>query len=158
MDTREPHRIVNERDIPRNQRRYFLPLTPDEAAKLTFATVEERAVWLASIGDEKIRERMDRWTRRAYYVAAPRESVTMRPRMEERDVTTNRPAICGKCGTGDHLSILTTYPETRRLPGVDPVGTTVRVACSSAGCGHSVSSDSIHAALAKFEWKVEAPS
>jgi hypothetical protein len=64
---------------------------------------------------------------------------------------TNRPVICSKCGRGDQLSILTTYPETRRLPGVDPVGTTVRVACASTGCGHSVSSDSLPAALAKFE-------
>ena len=63
MNLDHPHDLVFRRDPPPIKPQRYLPLTPDEAAKIKFLSVEQRAAWLASIGDEKIRERMDRWTK-----------------------------------------------------------------------------------------------
>jgi hypothetical protein len=64
---------------------------------------------------------------------------------------TNRPILCGKCGTSSDAArpIVTT---TRRYSGNDDDLNEVEVEC--LGCGRVVSSDSLPAALAKFEEKV----
>jgi len=65
----------------------------------------------------------------------------------------NKPILCGKCGTSSDevaplvmTSLMGFLPERREI---------VQVSCQHKGCGHSVSSDSLPAALAKFEEKVE---
>jgi hypothetical protein len=60
----------------------------------------------------------------------------------------NRPVICGKCGTSSD----TVAPKvTTAFVGGDIMSALghVEVSCQRVGCGHSVSSDSLPAALLK---------
>jgi len=66
--------------------------------------------------------------------------------MEEL-VVSNRPILCGKCGTSSDVS----------HPWIITNSRGVQVACLIPLCLHLVESDSLPAALAKFEERVEAP-
>lgn len=49
MDTQLPHRIIPEREIPKNDERArarYMPLTEDEAKMLAMMTADERHDWL----------------------------------------------------------------------------------------------------------------
>jgi len=62
-----------------------------------------------------------------------------------------KPILCGKCGTSSDVwppLIITTFKFGNPIGNLD-------IRCGR--CGHSVSSDSLPAALAKFEERVEAP-
>jgi len=59
----------------------------------------------------------------------------------------SRPILCGKCGTSSD--------EAKVLVITKYSGYEILVSCQHDGCGHSVSSDSIPAALAKFEEPVK---
>jgi len=71
----------------------------------------------------------------------------------------NRPILCGKCGTSSDEVKPLVMIETHGYEGggvIDtkaPIHQRVQVSCEHRGCGHSVSSDSLPAALAKFEEK-----
>ena len=61
MNISRPHEIVNEIDIPPKRRDQYIPLTPDEARRLTFATEDERAAFIANLPSGAVRERVARW-------------------------------------------------------------------------------------------------
>jgi hypothetical protein len=66
--------------------------------------------------------------------------------------TSNRPVLCGKCGTSsDDEQILVITAKVGYIPNTRDEA---QVSCQHADCGHSVSSDSLPAALAKFEERV----
>jgi len=59
MDTRPPHDIVPEPEIPKNTRHHYVRLTDDEEKQLSGMSPDERAVWI----DENIpsNERLARY-------------------------------------------------------------------------------------------------
>lgn len=62
MNTEKPHDIVDGIEkVPMEKRGQYIPLTPDEAARLRFASMDERAAFIAQMPTEKLRERMTRW-------------------------------------------------------------------------------------------------